>query len=54
MTMIPYDLMYARLCGAASDALDALEAGQPLRAQVLLRRALAETEELYIQRAGED
>ena len=40
--------------GTASDAPNAPEAGQPLRAQVLLRQALAEAEELYIQRTGKD
>lgn len=41
--------MYALLCGAASDALDALDRNQPLLARKLLQEALLKAEELYIQ-----
>lgn len=49
MTMPDYKKMYAILCGAASDALDALpetEENGPGRA--ILQAALGRAEELYI------
>ena len=49
MTMPDYEKMYAILCGASSDALDALpdtEENAPGRA--LLQEALDRAEELYV------
>lgn len=43
-----YQKMYAIVCGGASDALDALEAGNPKRAEELLRLALSQAEEFYL------
>ncbi len=47
--MINYEKMYAILCGAASDAVDCLENGQSADAISLLKNALEQTEEMYIQ-----
>lgn len=49
-----YQKLYAMLCGAASDAVDALDhPSNALLARCILVRALQEAEELYIQ-ATED
>ena len=45
-----YQKMYAILCGAASDAVDALTPPtNPLSARCILIQALQEAEELYLQ-----
>ena len=44
-----YAKMYSVVAGAASDAIDDLEAGQPLRARIRLERALYEAEEFYLE-----
>ena len=45
-----YQKLYAILCGAASDAVDALTPPiNPLLARCILTQALQETEDLYIQ-----
>lgn len=48
---MPYEKMYALLCGACSDAIDVLDGNDPCRARDLLQAALLEAEELYIQHA---
>lgn len=49
-----YQKMYAILCGAASDALDALPAtAETLAGRALLEQALEEAEELYLQAEGD-
>ncbi|MEG2175444.1 MAG: hypothetical protein RRY97_01110, partial [Oscillibacter sp.] len=45
---IPFSKMYAITCGGASDALDAMNAGDVLRAKALLQAALQQAEELYL------
>ena len=47
--MADYPKMYAILCAAASEALDRLEEGQEQQAAAVLRKALLEAEELYIE-----
>ena len=44
-----YQIMYAVLCGAASDAVDALEAGDADKARLLLKTALLVAEEMYVR-----
>lgn len=46
--MADYQKMYAILCGAASDALDALQEGNPAGAARRLSEAMEVTEELYL------
>lgn len=48
----PYRKMYAFLCAAASDAIDALpQTADTLQARCLLEKALCEAEETYLCRA---
>ena len=47
-----YQKMYARLCGACSQAVDALEEGRPFAAEQILREALLACEEMYIRQPG--
>lgn len=47
--MSVYERMYAILCGAVSDAVDYLENDQGAHAIQLLKNALEQTEELYIE-----
>ncbi|MEG2175980.1 MAG: hypothetical protein RRY97_03815 [Oscillibacter sp.] len=49
--MANYQKMYAIVCGAASDALDALQAGDPAAAEKTLSAALEKAEELYLDDA---
>ena len=45
----PYRKMYALLCAAASDAIDALpQTADTLQARCLLEKALREAEEAYL------
>lgn len=43
-----YSRMYARLCAAASDAIDLIDRGDFSAAREHLRRALEEAEEIYL------
>ena len=53
MDVTLYQKMYAIVCGAASDAIDLLHSGENiLQAQMLLKNALLQAEELYVN-AGE-
>lgn len=47
--MAVYERMYAILCGAVSDAVDYLENDQGAYAIQLLKKALEQTENLYIE-----
>ena len=48
--MADYPKMYAILCAAASEAVDLIEREQaPVRAALLLRKALLQAEDLYIE-----
>lgn len=44
-----YGRMYAVLCGACSDAIDALDVGHIEEAWRILQDALNETEEIFIE-----
>lgn len=46
--MPEYEKMYAILCAAASEAVDALDAGEFSAARKRLLEALAAAEELYV------
>ena len=49
MKQKPYQKMYAVLCGAVSDAIDALEDPRNgLYARCLLEKAILQAEELYL------
>ena len=47
--MADYEKMYAILCGAASRAVDFLEQDQGVHAIRLLKKALEQAEDLYIE-----
>lgn len=49
-----YLVMYATLCSGASDAIEALDKGQPGRARAMLKSALEEAESLYVKFAPEE
>ena len=50
-----YQTMYAILCGAASDALDALPVSpETRRGRFLLENALEQAEELYLRQESAD
>lgn len=49
MEMVLYKKMYAKLCVAASEAIDLLSTdGGAMRAKTLLENALLEAEEIYV------
>ncbi len=49
MDIICYQRMYAKLCAAASDAIDLLSSEDgTIKAKLLLEKALLEAEELYV------
>ena len=47
--MAVYERMYAILCGAVSDAVDCLESDQGAHAILLLKKALEQTEDRYVE-----
>jgi len=52
-TLANYETMYAIVCSAASEAIDAIDTGNIEKARRLLKTALLVAEDLYIQTAGE-
>ncbi len=43
-----YEKMYAVLCGACSEAIDALERQSPEEARTILQDALLQAEEMFV------
>ena len=52
--MPDFEKMYHILCAAASEAIDALDGGDPAGCRRLLQAALTEAEEVYIQEADNE
>lgn len=52
-TLANYETMYAIVCSAASEAIDAIDAGKSENARQLLKTALLIAEDLYIQDTSE-
>ncbi len=50
--MADYQKLYALLCGACSDAIEALDRGEILPARHLLQQALFTCEERYVSEDG--
>lgn len=51
--MANYETMYAIVCSAASEAIDAIDTGNSEKARQLLKTALLIAEDLYIQDTSE-
>nr|WP_241426595.1 hypothetical protein [Dysosmobacter acutus] len=49
-----YLVMYATVCSGASDAIEAIDKGQPSKARAMLKDALEEAESLYVKFAPEE
>lgn len=49
-----YARLYATLCGAASDAIELIDAGKTIEARRLLQITLTQAEEYYVQNTPSD